>query len=399
MKQLLLQLSLLAISAVALAQTTSPYAGNGASGYTGVVGLGTLDISDDGTNLNFVINSGASANAKAGATDINSTNYVVFYLDTKPGGVTSTSDLLPSTDPLQAAVAGNNGTTEASVDFPAGFGADFAILYARGGAYPYLLTAGEEVMGLGFNGQSASNGVLPFSLPRSTFDNPSEIKFVATTVFSDASTLIRYDELFGSDVLTGVSNTGSEDIVLTSFYTYTITSPLPVTLIDFTASAALAGVALEWSTASETDNAGFGVERSTDGTFWTEIAWVAGFGDSRQTRNYAFDDLTPRTAAVYYRLRQEDHDGATTYSSVVSVGPTTEVAAGLKVQSTVSAQAIRVQNLGAADRQVRLLNALGQEVSRVRVQGYDDVMLSTAGLASGIYLASSERETFKVFVP
>ena len=214
-----------------------------------------------------------------------------------------------------------------------------------------------------------------------------------------ANTLIRYDELFGTDALTGVSNTGSEDIVLTSFYTYTITSPLPVTLIDFTASAALAGVALEWSTASETDNAGFGVERSADGAAWTEIAWVAGFGDSRQTRNYAFDDLTPRTAAVYYRLRQEDHDGGTTYSSVVSVGPTTEVAAGLKVQSTVSAQAIRVQNLGAADREVRLLNALGQEVSRVRVQGYDDVMLSTAGLASGIYLASSERETFKVFVP
>ncbi|MBK8949384.1 MAG: hypothetical protein IPM68_11160 [Flavobacteriales bacterium] len=97
-------------------------------------------------------------------------------------------------------------------------------------------------------------------------------------------------------------------------------TPLPVELVHFTADpAGPASVRLTWATASEQNNAGFTVERSTESEDWTAVAQVAGAGDAQTTLSYeALDSPAPPTQ-LYYRLRQTDLDGSSTLSAVVPV--------------------------------------------------------------------------------
>jgi hypothetical protein len=96
---------------------------------------------------------------------------------------------------------------------------------------------------------------------------------------------------------------------------------LPVKLIDFTATAVENSyIRLDWSTALEINNAGFEVERSTNGIEFTKIGWMVGHDNSTTQQVYTFDDKTvlPNTR-YYYRLKQVDNGNvAFEYSKVIS---------------------------------------------------------------------------------
>jgi hypothetical protein len=78
-------------------------------------------------------------------------------------------------------------------------------------------------------------------------------------------------------------------------------------------------VQLSWSTASETNNDYFVVERSSDGKHFEEVSTEKGAGNSTH-RNYYFSwDLRPYKGISYYRLKQVDFDGRYTYSHIQSV--------------------------------------------------------------------------------
>jgi len=97
------------------------------------------------------------------------------------------------------------------------------------------------------------------------------------------------------------------------------TAPLPVTLVSFAAQHQRADGLLTWATASEAHNAYFEVESSSDGINFRALGRVAGAGTTRQARSYQFTDTNLAryaAAAVYYRLRQVDTDGSSTYSPV-----------------------------------------------------------------------------------
>lgn len=92
---------------------------------------------------------------------------------------------------------------------------------------------------------------------------------------------------------------------------------LPVELVDFSATVDEQDVLLLWSTASETNNAGFDVEHSfTDGLF-EAIDFVDGYGTTLSQKSYEFrvEDLEP--GLHRFRLKQIDYDGAFEYSSIV----------------------------------------------------------------------------------
>jgi hypothetical protein len=74
-----------------------------------------------------------------------------------------------------------------------------------------------------------------------------------------------------------------------------------------------------FTTISEINNAGFDIERSSDGTLFEKIGWVAGLGNSNETKHYAFIDTKPMNGINYYRLRQVDYDGKFDYTQVVNV--------------------------------------------------------------------------------
>ena len=100
--------------------------------------------------------------------------------------------------------------------------------------------------------------------------------------------------------------------------------PLPVELVAFTGAASGRSARLSWTTASETNNAGFTVERQT-GTAWTDASGlIAGRGTTSERTDYAAE-VTGLTAGRHtFRLRQTDLDG----TSVVVGTVTVEIRAG-----------------------------------------------------------------------
>ena len=96
-----------------------------------------------------------------------------------------------------------------------------------------------------------------------------------------------------------------------------VVSPLPVELLSFEATAGKQSIFLTWSTASEKNNAGFYLERSTDGTDFDNVTWVDGHGTTNQVSNYSFEDRNVKEGVLYYyRLKQIDYDGKFEHSFV-----------------------------------------------------------------------------------
>ena len=87
-----------------------------------------------------------------------------------------------------------------------------------------------------------------------------------------------------------------------------VNAPLPVGISAFQAERQGQNAVLTWTTATEQDNRGFGIEVSADGKTFREIGFVAAEGSSNTTAgNYRFVDAAEgKTGSRYYRLRQDD---------------------------------------------------------------------------------------------
>ncbi|MBN7809518.1 hypothetical protein J0A68_01035 [Algoriphagus sp. H41] len=114
---------------------------------------------------------------------------------------------------------------------------------------------------------------------------------------------------------------GAQGVVYISYFNYRI---LSVEYLHFDAQynpRSRAGE-LTWATAKEWENSHFEVERSVDGIKnWTVVGQVSGAGYSEQPMEYAFQDLNLPLAGgnVFYRLRQVDFDGESSYSVTKSI--------------------------------------------------------------------------------
>jgi len=167
---------------------------------------------------------------------------------------------------------------------------------------------------------------------------------------------------------------------------------VPVELTSFTASADFGVVNLSWSTATETNNQGFEVQRSENGEFVT-IAFVEGHGTTTQTQNYSYSDKNVNASSYSYRLKQVDFDGTFEYSGVVEVdvpapavfaldqnypnpfNPSTMISFRLAVDSKVS---------------MTVFNVLGQEVASLLdgnlAAGSHQVNFDASLLNTGVYM-------------
>jgi hypothetical protein len=112
----------------------------------------------------------------------------------------------------------------------------------------------------------------------------------------------------------------SNDITSCLLPVFAPPSPLPVTLINFTAKAQNGNsVLLNWSTLAETNNDYFTIERSHEGTQFSALTQVDGAGSTTQIHKYSFTDYQPFSATSYYRLRQTDFNGKQAVFRIVPV--------------------------------------------------------------------------------
>jgi len=91
---------------------------------------------------------------------------------------------------------------------------------------------------------------------------------------------------------------------------------LPVEWADFTVAKVNGQAHLNWSTVVEIDNDHFEIERSTDGQNFIMVGTRKGHGNSSIVNTYSFVDGESLGGTVYYRIRQVDIDGKSSYSPV-----------------------------------------------------------------------------------
>lgn len=176
---------------------------------------------------------------------------------------------------------------------------------------------------------------------------------------------------------------------------YTTTTALPVEMTAFDAVRNDDVVQLTWRTASETNNAGFHVQRSVNGSSFADIGYREGAGTTTEAHTYRFTDrdLPFGAETVAYRLRQVDIDGSTDFSDPVTVelsAPTAVQLFGSAPNPLVEQGAIRYALPQAMNVELAVYDLLGRRVAtlaegrhaaRRHVAPFD-----ASGLTSGTYI-------------
>jgi hypothetical protein len=181
---------------------------------------------------------------------------------------------------------------------------------------------------------------------------------------------------------------------VTQFSPWSIFSPfvpLPVSLINFNATLINKKIALNWSTATETNNDRFEIERSVDGINFNKIGQVKGKGNSMLITDYNYDDdVKGINGSIFYRLKQIDLDEKFAYSPIKSVTITAEkILVNIGPNPFIDQIKINVNANKAGKMVIRLLNNNGQAVITAKYatkQGVNELKLnSLSNLPKGLY--------------
>jgi len=177
---------------------------------------------------------------------------------------------------------------------------------------------------------------------------------------------------------------------------------LPVELASFASVVINNDVTLNWSTATETNNSGFDIERSSVNGQWSKVGNVTGNGTSTVSHSYSFSDRNLASGNYNYRLKQIDFNGNFEYfnlSNEVNVGipssfdlsqnypnpfnPSTSINFDLPIDGKVS---------------LKLYDMNGREVmtllNEVRSAGYYSVNFNASNMSSGVYFYTLSADNF-----
>lgn len=154
-------------------------------------------------------------------------------------------------------------------------------------------------------------------------------------------------------------------------------TPLPVELLSFTATPRTdLGVLVEWATASEHDNDHFVVERSLDAMTWSDVERVDANGNSTSTTRYETMDRNAPAGLNYYRLRQVDVDGTTTFSNMVSVLLNADTPGLLTIIPNPSNGAVRIHTgTSTGPLTISLIDGAGRMIARQQFVTYDGPLI------------------------
>lgn len=95
---------------------------------------------------------------------------------------------------------------------------------------------------------------------------------------------------------------------------------VPVELISLTAQIEKNIVSLKWSTATETNNQGFFVERKKENeSIWSTLTFIDGSGTSTFIIHYDYKDELFQPGKYRYRLKQIDYNGQYEYSDELEI--------------------------------------------------------------------------------
>lgn len=195
-------------------------------------------------------------------------------------------------------------------------------------------------------------------------------------------------------------------------------TPIAVELISFQATPLDNGmVNLSWTTAQESNNAGFYVQKSTarhTGFKRVHKNLIMSKGSTTSGHAYAYQDQLSEAADAFYRLEHISYDGMSTFSKTISVSaasgadrstpkpsqfslaqnypnpfnPATTIAYELAAPSTVQLSIYDVTG-----RRIRILYDSSQEAGAYKVE-WDGFDQSGQPVGSGVYFCTLKTDTW-----
>ena len=151
----------------------------------------------------------------------------------------------------------------------------------------------------------------------STMDINGTYYFITADLSSGATGSVN------TSIVNSSAFTISSGSVITSITNAALSSaavPLPIRLLSFTAQSKSDVVTLQWSTDREENFKGFEIERSVDGRAWTKMAFVPTMANNASAiTQYSYNDNTPVTGHIYYRLKMIDAGWGFTFSKQLTI--------------------------------------------------------------------------------
>lgn len=178
-------------------------------------------------------------------------------------------------------------------------------------------------------------------------------------------------------------------------------TPLPVTLVEFTGTKRLTHVDLKWQTQSESNTSHFELERRIDAvTNFEKIKEVKAAGTTAQPQYYAStdEDALLKGQRLQYRLKMVDLDGKYTYSPIVTIQ---SAATGMFIENVYNNNGAQLQIVtgnksGIREMNIRITTAAGQTVLQQQ-RSYANTLININGLAAGIYFMEIRSREGDVF--
>lgn len=338
----------LLLSVFLFSELVHTYSGGPPAGYTGAPGEGNCTSCHAGTAITSgttwnditltrtgglsTVTPNASNTLTLNLSSTTSTDFG-FQLCVLPGSATSTSTSLGS--------------------FSVGSNSDIQTTSSSSPARTYLMQTS--------SGVSASSGSKSY-----TFNWQTPASFSGGATF--------YLAFNAAD---GNSSSSGDNIYIKTFSV----SVLPVRWVDFSYTIAEDKLRLNWSTATEINNAKFIVERSSNAEDFEEIAELKGKGNSETVSYYSFNENFVPESKTFYRIKQVDFDGKYEYSKLISFDPSSFRLEDIQI--SVSGKRIRFSQ----PQQVKNANLIGLDGKPVHsFKNVQEAELNIDFLAPGVYV-------------
>ncbi|MFT6871432.1 MAG: hypothetical protein ACJAVN_000430 [Roseivirga sp.] len=221
--------------------------------------------------------------------------------------------------------------------------------------------------------------------------------------------------LISPSAVDGSNETATFEVDFTDGQYYTLGSieiaALPITLISFEANVYNQDqVKIDWTTASEENNAFYTIERSINGVDFEAVSSIDGAGNSNNLLFYSYIDVNPITGLSFYRLKQTDFSGKFDFSEIRSVKIESQFKASYKAYPNPinKGEILRIAYSIEKEQvvQISVMNSKGQLILRKNKKASltsKFIELSTAQLPKGLNLirvldASNQVKVFKLLV-
>lgn len=162
---------------------------------------------------------------------------------------------------------------------------------------------------------------------------------------------------------------------------------LPVELISFTGKCYAGAQTLEWSTATETNNDFFTIEKSKDGIEFEKLGEMKGAGSSSSLQNYKAE-FASEGEYYYYRLKQTDFDGQFSYSNIIHINCFQNYYDGISLFPNPVTDEINIHFESTIDTEIEytITDVFGRTVKQeAKIQSGNEFAIDTKQLTGGVY--------------